>query len=282
MISDKNKFQTNNLLLTVIVVAFIVAYFPVLKNLILTWTNSDEYSHGFLIIPICFYIIWRKQKKLTAIPLKPSFWGLLLAVCSLITYFLGYFAGISTLSSLTIVPFWAGVVIYLYGINMARSLSFPLFLLLFMIPIPSQIYSFLTVPLQLFVSKISVLLASNLGVPIFGEGNVIHLKDRTLEVVEACSGLRSLISLLTFSLIFGYFSLNANFLRGVLFLSAIPVALLSNIVRVLIIVLAINYFDLDFTLAEFHTWFGLGIILLAAVILVAEKGILGKWDYSVE
>ncbi len=282
MISRNNKPQANGLLLIIILIAFVVAYFPVLKKLVMTWVNSDEYSHGFFIIPICFYIIWLKQKHLSSIPLKPSSWGIVVTVFSLIIYFLASFAGITTLCSLTIVSLWAGIIIYLYGAKMLRALAFPLFLLFFMIPVPAQIYSALTIPLQLFVSQMSVLLASNFGVPIFGEGNIIQLKDRTLEVVEACSGLRSLISLLTLSLIGGYFFLNSNRLRGILFLSAIPVAIFVNILRVLIIVLALYYFNLDFTLDEFHTWFGLGIFLLAFLIIVAERGVLRIWDHSVE
>lgn len=279
MISNP-KLHTNILVGSAIAATFIATYFPVLQELVKTWWRSDEYSHGFLIVPICCYIIWLKRNQLQSITYKPSIVGLIISICSLAVYVIGFYAGISTLCYLTIVPFWVGCVIYLYGYEMAKALFFPFLLLFFMIPVPSQLYSLLTIPLQLFVSKISVTSASNLGVPIYGEGNLIFLKDRTLEVVEACSGLRSLISLLTLSLIFGYFTLGSNILRGILFISAIPVAIFVNIVRVVLIVMALEYFDFDLTLDKYHSWFGLLIFILALVTIAAEKGVLGIWDPS--
>jgi len=278
----RNTFnQINGFLLTVILTAFVVAYFPVLKNLVLAWANSEEYSHGFFIIPICIYIIWTKHDLLATIPTRPSFWGLVLAVTSLVVYFLAYVAGISTLASITIVPLWAGIIAYLYGFNVLKALAFPLFLLFFMIPIPAQIYSSLTIPLQLFVSKISIILCSYSGIPIYGEGNIIYLPEKTLEVVEACSGLRSLITLLTLSLVYAYFSLKSNLLRIILIVSAIPIAIFVNIIRVMIIVLAISHFNIDLTADTYHTMFGLFIFLLALVIIAVEKGVIGKWDHPI-
>ena len=275
-----NSRVYNLLLLAIIIIAFGIAYTPVLKGLIQTWANSDEYSHGFFIIPISLFIVWKKREHLANIQLQPSIWGLLITAISLLIYIVGYFAGVTTLCSLTIIPFWLGIVLFLYGPAMTKALIFPISLLFFMIPIPAQIFSYLTIPLQLFVSKMSVILSSSFGVPIFGEGNVIHLKNRTLEVVEACSGLRSLVTLLTLTLLFGYFSLNSNLLRGVLFLSAIPIAIIVNIFRVLMIVLSFHYYDFDLTLDKYHTWFGLVIFSLALIIIFTIKEVLGRWDVS--
>ena len=278
--SNPAKGKLSILFFVALLLCFVVAYVPVLKSLIHTWSTSDDYSHGFFILPISLYIAWQKKDEISHLDARPSKWGLVLFIFSLMIYFLAYSAGIRTLSSFTIIPLWAGIILYLFGFRMVGALMFPLFFLLFMIPVPSQIYSFLTIPLQLTVSKVSVMLTSGIGIPIFAEGNVLHLPGRTLEVVEACSGLRSLLSLFVLSIVFGYFSLRSNLLRSVLFVSAVPVAILVNIVRVSLIVVAFYYFNFDLASASMHTWLGLGIFFLALIIIFVERGILGIWDHS--
>lgn len=274
----KRMALSHTLLFIGIIIGFIAAYLPVAIQLVHAWATSDDYSHGFFIIPIALYITWQKRKKLAAIRIDPSWLGCPLIIFSLTVYFLSYYAGVQTICSLTIVPLWAGIVLFLFGWPMLRALLFPLLLLVFMVPVPAQIYSSLTVPLQIIVTKISVNLATAMGVPIFSEGNVIHLPERTLEVAEACSGLRSLVTLLVLSFVFGYFTLHSNVLRGVLFVSAIPVAIVVNVVRVLVIVISFYYLNFDLTKDNVHFWFGLAIFLLASAIIVLEKGILSIWS----
>jgi len=276
--------KTDNLptlLLTIFLFGtFILAFFPVWKRLLLTWNSSDQYSHGFFIIPITLYIIWRKKDVLGRTPIIPSCWGMALVVFSLLLYLFAYFAEISTIASFSIVLLLAGVIIYLYGFLIFKELLFPLVFLLFMIPIPSQIYSSLTIPLQLFVSKVSVWIASTIGIPIYREGNVIYLPDRTMQIVQACSGLRSMISLLMLSAIIGYLTLKSNILRFVLFLSGIPVAIFVNIIRVCLMVFAFHYFNYDLTKDSVHTVFGVTIFCIALIIIALSKGVLSIWDKS--
>ena len=258
--------------------SFILAYFPVWKGLILAWYSNDQYSHGFLIVPLCIYIVWRKKEKLAEIQIRPSQWGLALATFSLLLYLFAHLAEITTVASFSMVLLLAGVIIYFYGIPMFKELLFPLFLLLFMIPIPAQIYAKLTIPLQLFVSKSSVWIGAIMGLPIYREGNVIHLPNQTLQVVQACSGLRSVISLLLLSAVFGYFTLKSNILRTVLFICGIPAAILVNIIRVLLLVLAFHYLNYDLTKGTIHTVFGMLIFILALIFLLGIKGLLSNWD----
>jgi exosortase len=147
-----------------------------------------------------------------------------------------------------------------------------------MIPFPSQIYSQLTIPLQLFVTKVSVWFTANLGIPIYREGNVIHLPDRTMQVAQACSGLRSMISILPLAAILGYFTLKSNPLRYVLFVSGVPTAIVVNVVRVILLVMAYYYFNFDLSVGTTHTIFGIFIFMLALIILFALRGIILKWD----
>ena len=277
----KMPLKTKTIALSTLLFAtFIIAYFPVWKNLVHTWSTSDEYSHGFLIIPINCFILWQKRKILAEIPAKPSRWGLVIAISALLLYLFANSAEISTLSSLSMLPVLAGIIIYIYGFSMFKEFLFPLFLLLFMIPVPSQIYSALTVPLQLFVSKIGVDISNAIGITVFREGNVIYLPDHRLQVVQACSGLRSLISLLTLCVVFGYFTLKSNFSRGVLFLCGIPTAIFVNIIRVLLILLAFYYFNFDLTEGVMHTIFGMIIFILALGIITSARGLISVWEKS--
>ena len=281
MSDTRVKFNSTSTFLAVILLAsFILAYFPVWKRLIMAWANSEEYSHGFFIVPLCGYILWRKREILAKIQVQPSSWGLGLVMLSLLLYLFAHFAEIMTVASFSIVLIIAGIIVYLYGFLMLKELLFPLFLLLFMIPIPAQIYSSLTIPLQLFVTKVSVWIGALLGLPVYREGNVIHLPDRTMQVVQACSGLRSMISLLTLSAILSYFTLKSNFLRAVLFVSGIPAAILVNIIRVLLLVTAFYYLNYDLTTGPIHTLFGMTIFVLALLLIFTMKRVLSIWDKS--
>jgi exosortase len=275
------NFYSSNLLLIVFSAAFVLAYFPVWKSLFLTWYNSEDYSHGFFIIPLCIYLIWRKKEILAETPKNPSGWGLPWILFALLVYLTASIAEIMTMKSFSMVLFLSGVVVYFSGFKMLKELLFPLFFLLFMIPVPAQIYATLTIPLQLFVSAVSTWIASILSVPVFREGNVIHLPEHTLQVVQACSGLRSMISLLTLCTVFGYLSLKSNMLRTILFFSGIPTAIAVNIVRVLVTVFAFYYFNYDLAHGSVHTIFGMAIFILALIIIAATKGVLSIWDRSV-
>lgn len=277
----KKTYNLPTLLLTIFLFAtFVLAFFPVWKRLIIIWYSSDQYSHGFLVVPISLYIIWQKKNILVKTPSRHSWWGLALVIFSLLLYLFAHFAEILTLSSFSMVLLLAGAIIYLYGFLIFKELLFPLVFLLFMIPIPGQIYASLTIPLQLFVSKLSVWLVSTIGIPVYREGNVIHLPDITMQVVQACSGLRSMISLLMLSAIISYLALKSNILRFVLFLTGIPAAIFVNIIRVFLMVFAFYYFNYDLTKDSVHTVFGIIIFCIALIIIGLSKGVLSIWDKS--
>jgi exosortase A len=268
-------------LLITLGLSFILVYFPVWKGLVLTWYRSDDYSHGFFIIPVVIYSLCQKKEDLVRLPLHSSITGLVLLIISLILYILATYAEIKTGAALAMIVSIVSVVLFLYGFALFREILFILLFLLFMIPVPDQIYSAMTTPLQLVVSQISVWFVMLFGLPIFREGNVIHLPEHTLEMVQACSGLRSLMSLLTLSVIISYFTLRSNWLRLFLLFSAIPAAIIVNIIRVMIMILAFYYFDLDLTQGTVHTIFGTIVFTLAIALVFLIKGVLSFWDRSV-
>ena len=206
-------------LLIALGLSFLLVFFPIWKDLLLTWYNSDDYSHGFFIVPLVVFALWQKREDLSRLPVQSSSLGFALLVFSLVLYILAFYAEIKTFASLAMIFCIVGAVFFLFGRAISREIAFILFFLFFMIPIPAQIYSAMTIPLQLLVSKASVWLVMLFGLPVFREGNVIHLPDRTLEVVQACSGLRSLMTLMTLSLVISYFTLRSNKLRLLLVMS---------------------------------------------------------------
>jgi len=257
---------------------FLAAYMPVMIELVRAWYGSDDYSHGFLIIPIVVYIIWQKRVLPSETTIKGSLIGLPLAVLSLLAYLFARAGEILTLASLSMVGFIAGTILFLCGFRIFRTFLFPLLLLLFMIPVPAQIYAALTIPLQLLVTKATAVLASSFGIPLYCEGNVIHHSKGTLEVVQACSGLRSIMALLTLGALFGYFTLRSNILRSILFVSAIPIAVAVNILRVFALLAAIHFLGIDLTKGTPHTV--LGIVLFGAAVgifVLVRKG-LAFWE----
>ena len=276
---SKNQINRVNIALTILLISsFVIAFFPVWKNLVRAWYISEEYSHGFFVVPISLFILWRKKNTLANITRQPSKWGLVLVILSLLLYLFAHFAEIRTVASLSMVLLLPGVVIYLYGYPMLREVIFPIFFLFFMIPVPAQIYSSLTIPLQLFVSKISVGIAQLLSIPVYREGNVIYIPDQILKVVQACSGLRSMMSLLALSAIFGYFTLKSNLLRSILILSGIVSSILVNTLRIILLIFAFQYTSFDLTKGITHTIFGIFIFFFAIIIIVIFEGILSKWD----
>lgn len=261
-----------------LLVAFVAAYYPVFKGLVAAWRSSDDYSHGFLILPICGYVLWQKRDVLKRIKVASSRTGLALTVVSLVLYLFARYAEIVTLASLSLIPVVAGVIIFLFGFRMLKECLFALFLLLFMIPVPSQVYAALTIPLQLFVTRAAACLASLAGVVLVYEGNVIHLPQQTLQVVQACSGLRSIMTLLTLGAVLGYLTLRSNLLRTVLFCSGVPIAIAVNILRVFLMMVAIYFFNFDLAVGTAHAVFGVFIFAAAlGLFFVAGRG-LALWD----
>jgi exosortase len=278
MISDVGRENRWTGLWGFLILAFFMCYFPVWKSLVWAWYSSEDYSHGFFIVPISLYIAWQKRGILAGIPISSSAWGLPVVVSALLMYLLGRLGEIATVSSFSMVLVLAGVVLYLGGSRFLKELAFPLFVLLFMVPVPAQIYSTLTIPLQLMVSKISTAIAGFAGIPVFREGNVISLPHRTLEVVQACSGLRSMMTLLTLAAVFGYLTLRSNLARSILLVFSVPAAIIVNIFRVLVMICAFYYFDYNLTSGTTHTVFGVAIFALALALIALMKGVLTIWE----
>ena len=171
-----------------------------------------------------------------------------------------------------------GALIFLFGIQALRVYFTPLLLLLMLIPFPDQLYIQLTFPLQLKVSQMSAAIVDWVGIPVFRAGNVLTIPEKSFEVIEACSGLRSVITLLTLSVIMGFFVLRQVPSKVILIAISVPVAIVVNLIRVVSIILLFHFFGLDLYQGTLHTLTGLVIFGLALAVLFLAGRILEFWE----
>jgi exosortase A len=276
----QRQFSAKHFFYVFLIAAFLLAYYPVIRQLVEAWYRSEDHSHGFMIVPVSLYIVWQKRQKIAALACSPGRGGSFLVAISILIYIFAYLSRISTLSSFALIlTIWA-IVWSLFGSALFKTVLFPLLLLILMIPVPAQFYSLATIPLQLFVSKVSAIFAGWLGIPILREGNVLHLPGHTLAVVQACSGLRSLMALMTLCAIFGYMTLNSNIFRAIMIVASVPAAILVNAMRVITMILVFYYFNFDLSRGSIHTVFGVGVFILALLIVVLIRSVLSKWDIA--
>lgn len=281
-VSDKVETMGHSKLLLLSGIAavglFMLAFYPVWKHLGSVWYSSEEYSHGFLILPVALFTAWRQRASLARLEPRPSALGLPLVLLFLALYIFSLAAGVQTIAALSMLILLGATVLYLLGWPALRRLAFPLLFLLFMVPVPAQVYSTLTIPLQLLVSRASVWLSVIAGVPLVQEGNLIHLPNRTLQVVEACSGLRSMMTLLALGALIWHLTLKSKVLGLVLLFSALPVALLSNILRVTLVVIPLWHLNADLSSGAPHTILGLAINALSLLLIFSVRGVLSRWE----
>lgn len=258
--------------------SFLLAYLPAWKNLVAAWYGSEDYSHGFLILPLAAAIAWQKRKTLAASPLEGSAAGAAALAAALVLHVIGQHGEIVTLSSVSLVLAMAAITAHVCGVKVLKQLMFPLGLLLFMIPVPAQVYAMLTLPLQLAVTAVSTAVWKLAGVPIHHEGNIIYLPEATLQVVEACSGLRSLMMLLALSAVFAYLTLRSNGLRLLLCLLMVPVSVAVNILRVSAMIFGFHALGLNLTKGPAHALLGVLVFITALALAAILRGMLAIWD----
>ena len=178
-------------------------YAGVLARLAHQWWTDPNFSHGFFVPIFALYVVWQKWEGLRAVPSAPTAWGLAVVLFSLATLILGVLGAELFLSRVSLIILLVGLVLFLHGWEMLRALLFPLAVLLLMVPIPSIVLNQITFPLQMLASKLSAWILPLLGVPVLREGNVINLPAMPLEVADACSGIRSLLSLTCLAVMYG-------------------------------------------------------------------------------
>lgn len=262
-------------------VLLLACYAPVLRALIRQWDHDPDMGHGFFVPLIAMFIVWQRRDELMAITPKPNWWGLVLVFWGALQLIVATLGAELFTARLSFLITLIGVVLTLGGTFMLKKLAFPLFLLFFMVPIPAVIYSAATFKLQILASKLADDALTLLSIPVLREGNVLELPNQKLSVVEACSGIRSLLSLTFLSLVYGYFFEKKNWIRVVLFFSTIPIAIIANGSRVTITGIMTQ---IKAELAEgfFHEAQGWVIFMVALIILIVWHQVLLRGTKIVE
>ena len=249
-------------------------YFSIVSNLVLQWWQDPNFSHGFFVPAFSAFLLWQDKDRLARLSKAPSWWGLPILILSLSVAVVGVLGAELFLSRVSLILLLAGLVIFFYGWNHFRAVLFPWAFLFLMVPIPNLIFNQITFPLQLLASKVASVLLPLARVPVLREGNVINLPAMPLEVAEACSGIRSLMSLATLSIIYGALMEQRKVIRVVLALASIPIAVAANSLRIVGTGLLVQYWDPEKAEGFFHAFSGWLIFVVSLLMLFLLHRIL--------
>lgn len=243
------------------------AYKDILIALVRDWWTDPDFSHGFFVPAISAYLVWQRKQAVARLPLKPSWWGLAVMLGAVGILLVGIFGAEQFLARSSFIFLLAGMVIFFMGWAQFRALIFPWAFLFLMVPVPSILMNEITLPLQFVASDLASTLLRLVGVPVLREGNVIQLPTMSLEVVEACSGIRSLVSLITLAIVYAYLLEKNKVIRVLLVISAVPIAIAANGLRIMGTGLTGIYWSPDKAEGFFHEFSGWVIFLLSLTML---------------
>ena len=257
------------------ILLLIISYIPMFGWMFNRWTASESYySHGFLIPLISLFFIWQYRDKLKKIEILNSKIGILLIISGLFIHIISASLRVYFVSGFSFVLVLYGLILYFFGKNIMKTIIFPVLFLITMIPLPLVLVGNLTVKFKLFVAQISTFLLSFIGFEAIRDGSIIRIKESVLLVGAPCSGLRSLVSLLTLGLLFAYIIKTSFIKKTILFLSSIPIAFISNICRVMLLTIVNYIYGGKFALGFFHDFSGYLLYVFAIAGLYGVKNLV--------
>jgi len=275
MVAPSMRFSPSKAAAVVLVsLSFGILYWPVIRKLVHDWSTDDNYSHGFFIVPLAAFFVWERRHRLAGLAVRSSVWGLLIVAGGVAILAAGLLGAELFLSRISMLPVIAGIIVFVLGWRHLSALAFPLLFLLLMIPLPAIVFNQLAFPLQLLASQAGEVALRVLNIPILREGNVMILANTTLEVAEACSGIRSLISLLTLGIVYGYFIDSRMSVRVALAVATVPIAILTNAIRVAGTGAAAHYYGPAAAEGFTHTFAGWAVFIAAFALLTATGRLL--------
>ncbi len=255
-------------------IGFIILYLPFLKTMISDWDKNPNYSHGYLIPFISAWLIYSLKDEIGEIKPLPSNWGIAIIIFACLQLIISKIGMEYFLQRTSIIILFFGVSLFLYGKEITKIVLIPILYLIFMIPIPAIIWNQIAFPLQLFASYLTEQVISLSGTPILREGNVLTLPTITLEVVDACSGIRSLTTMMALSIPFSFFMTSGKLKKVLLFLSSIPIAIIVNIIRLCTTAFLSNIYGEKFAQGFLHEFSGMLTFFLGLVMLFCFQKLL--------
>lgn len=254
--------------LLLVIPLLVVMYYTIVPDMVKDWYNDENYSHGFLVPIISGYFLWQRWPDLKERLVKPDWLGLAVIVCGVLQLLVAWFGSEYFTMRSSLIVLLAGMILLWFGREVLKGMALPIGYLIFMVPIPYIIYDMAAFPLKLFVTKVSVAFMKMVGVVVLREGNIIMFPATTLEVADACSGIRSLISLLAIAAAYSFLMKTSNTRRWIIIFSAIPIAVATNSLRVIVTGILAQWWGAKAAEGFFHEFAGMAVFLLAMVMLV--------------
>lgn len=267
----KGRLDTKTFLMTgAISAAWGALYFDTLRRLVDDWRVDENYSHGFLIPIISGYAIWNNRERIfSAKPAPRVFLGGALMLIAVLMLFVGIAGAELYITRISMILSLAALVVYFRGIEWLRLLAFPIGLSLFAIPVPSIVFNQIAFPMQLIASDYATRAIRLFGVPALREGNVIELAQMKLQVVEACSGIRSLMTLAALAVVYAYFTEKRWTRRIALVIAVIPIAIIANAARVAGTGVMAHAWGIQAAEGFLHGFSGWLVFVVAVLLLLA-------------
>jgi exosortase len=256
--------------------SIVVLYFPVMAKLVHDWEVDPNYSHGYFIPFIAAFMVWMRKHELAERPVQPTFWGLILVLAGLGQLFVAWVGSEYFLQGTSLILVLLGTVLTLWGRPRTALVLVPIVYLVFMVPLPAIIWNKVAFPLSLFASMSAAQAIDLIGLSVLREGNIITLPNITLQVVEACSGLRSLVTLLAMSALLASMAPFRAYSQWILFLAAVPVALLCNVIRLVGTAILAHNFGAGMAQGFIHDFSGWLVFVLGLGLLLLVYWVLGK------
>lgn len=251
----------------------VLCYAPILYRMGVQWAVDENMGHGFFVPVVAAFVAWQRRDELLTTERQPNFWGLVIVCFAALVELAATLGAELFTARLSFVIALFGTVLYLGGTRWIKILLFPFSLLLFMIPIPAIIYSTLTLKLQTLASELGEMLITAMGIPVLREGNTLKLPSQTLDIAEACSGIRSLLSLLFLSLVYSYFMDKKVWMRWALLIATVPIAIGANGIRVAMTGL-LSEIDVKLASGVYHEIEGYIVFIVALAALLATHRLL--------
>jgi exosortase len=252
----------------------LIMYAPVLRSMAQQWWDDPNYGHALFVPVFVTYILWRERARWLTAPVRASDYGLPIMLSALGLLLLGMLSAELFTARVSLIVLISGIIVFLAGWQVLRSIAFPIGYLFFMIPLPALIYYQLTFPMQLWASRLGAYGLVMLGVDTVRQGNLLILPNATLEVVEACSGVRSLLSLLAAVIAYGYLAEHSMWKRFLLVFLAVPIVIVSNGVRLVATGVLSFVFGPEVDSGLLHTALGLAIFVVAFLSILLIHGLL--------
>lgn len=246
-------------------------YGDLLLGLTQNWQTDLNYSHGWLVPPFAVYLAYRRRKVLLSIPPGTCWLGLPAVLLALAALVIGELGGELFVARVSLLLLIAGAVLYLRGWTYFRALLFPWLLLFLMIPLPGIVFHRLTFPLQMIASALACDILQLIQIPVLRQGNILQLAQMKLEVAEACSGIRSLVSLATFAVMIGAIVEDKRSIRFFLILSSLPIAVAANAARIVFTGIMVHLYGPVYASGFFHEFSGWIVFVLAVALLIAVQ-----------